>query len=320
QLARIVVRFRRHVHFLQRRDQTPRIVEQRVAGADGCERRWERSLRGTPTFFINGRPVRGALPFDLFKQVIDQELKKADDLLAKGTKPADLYAALTKDGLTKAAAPPPQPGQPDPNTVYKAEVGNSPIRGAKNAKVTIVLWSDFQCPFCGRVEPTFKQVLDAYPKDVRIVWKNEPLPFHPNAMPAAEAAMAANEQGKFWEFHDKLFSDQQKLGTDAYDQYAKDLGLNMDKFHAAITSHKFKKVIDEESAAGTKLGARGTPTYFINGKVMVGAQPFDAFKTRVEAAIKEADEGIKKGTPVAKGDDKLIANGKTEGAAGPAAS
>jgi protein-disulfide isomerase len=275
----------------------------------------EFGARGTPTFFINGRPVRGALPLDLFKQVIDEELKKADELISKGTKPADLYAALTKDGLTKAAAPPAQPGQPDPNTVYKAEVGNSPVRGPKNAKVTIVLWSDFQCPFCSRVEPTFKQVLDTYPKDVRIVWKNQPLPFHQNAMPAAEAAMAANEQGKFWEMHDKLFADQAKLGTDAYDAYAKELGLNMDKFHAAISSHKFKAQIDEDSKAGAKLGANGTPTYFINGKVMVGAQPFEAFKTKIDAEIKAADELIKKGTPASGVYAKIIASGKTEVAA-----
>src|SRR5262249_3153328 len=278
----------------------------------------EFGARGTPTFFINGRPVRGALPFDLFKQVIDEELKKADELLSKGTKPADLYASLTKDGLTKAAAPPAQPGEPDPKTVYKAEVGNSPARGPKNAKVTIVLWSDFQCPFCGRVEPTFKQVLDTYAKDVRIVWKNQPLPFHQNAMPAAEAAMAANEQGKFWEFHDKLFSNQGGLGTDAYDKYAQELGLDMKKFHASIESHKNKAQIDEESKAGTKIGANGTPTFFVNGHVMVGAQPFDAFKAKIDEEIKKADELVKKGTPLAKVHDKMMVGAKTEVAAAPA--
>jgi protein-disulfide isomerase len=277
----------------------------------------EFGARGTPTFFINGRPIRGALPYDLFKQVIDEEEKKADDVIAKGTKPAKVYDELTKAGLAKAAPPPAQPGEADPNTVYKAEVGSSPVRGAKTAKVTIVLWSDFQCPYCGKLEPSLKQVADAYPHDVRIVWKNQPLPFHQNAMPAAEAAMAAGEQGKFWEFHDKLFTNQQTLDSATYDKYAQELGLNMDKFHAAINGHKFKKQIEEDMAAGSKIGARGTPTFYVNGKVMVGAQPFEALKTRIEDEMKKVDELVKKGTPAAKVYDKLMASAKAEIPAAP---
>jgi len=251
---------------------------------------------GTPSFFINGRPVRGAVPFDTFKKTIDEEISNANAMIKSGTPASQVYAKIIEKGKTQAGgAQPGQPNQPagpptlppDSKQVYKLPLGNSPMKGdLKNAKVTMVIYSDFQCPFCSRVEATLKQVEDTYKgKGLRFVWKNNPLPFHQNAMPAAEAAMAANAQGKFWEFHDKLFSDQQKLGTDAYDQYAKELGLNMDKFHAAITSHKYKKQIDEESAAGSKIGARGTPTYFINGKVMVGAQPFDAFKTAIDSAL-----------------------------------
>src|SRR5262249_13295327 len=159
--------------------------------------------RGTPSFFVNGRPLHGAQPFEQFKKMIDEELASA-----KGS-----YEDIVKNGLAKAEEPKPQPQppEPDPNTEYKAEAGKSRWRGDKDAKVTIVLWSDFQCPFCARVEPTLDKLRKTYGKKVRIVWKNLPLPFHQNAMRAAEAAMAAGEQGKFWEMHDLLFKNQQAL-------------------------------------------------------------------------------------------------------------
>src|SRR5262249_33732612 len=130
--------------------------------------------QGTPGFFINGRPLRGAQPKESFKAVIDKEIEAANAAIKRGAKPAELYAELTKDGKDKAegAAPAPQraqPGQADNNTVYKALLGDAPVRGAdaKHAKVTIVAWSDFQCPFCGRVVPTIDQVMQNYGKEVR---------------------------------------------------------------------------------------------------------------------------------------------------------
>src|SRR5262249_48782818 len=145
---------------------------------------------------------------------IDKEIQAADALLKTGVKPADLYAKMQESAKEKpegGAAPSAQqqPGQPDQNTVYKALVGDAPLKGAKNAKVTIVEFSDFQCPFCGRVEPTITQVEKAFPNDVRIAFKQLPLPFHNNAHTAAEAALAAKAQGKFWEMHAKMFANQQ---------------------------------------------------------------------------------------------------------------
>src|SRR5262249_34296498 len=129
--------------------------------------------RGTPSFFINGRPLRGAQPKDAFEAVIKKEIEAADALLKKGVKADALYAELTKNGkdtLEAAPAAPPaaaRPGEPDPNTTYKANIGDAPVRGAKNAKVTIVMWSDYQCPFCSKVEPTVHKVLEEYKNDVR---------------------------------------------------------------------------------------------------------------------------------------------------------
>ncbi len=122
---------------------------------------------------------------------------------------------MTKEGLAKAAPPPPAPprqGEPDANTAYRADIKGAPMKGSKDALVTIVQFSDFQCPFCSRVEPTISKVMDEYKGKVRVVWRNLPLPFHPNAMPAAIAARAAGEQGKFWEMHDKIFANQRQHG------------------------------------------------------------------------------------------------------------
>ena len=135
----------------------------------------------------------------------------------------DLYAALTKDGLEKVAAPPPQaarPGQPAPDQVMKAEIAGAPSKGAKDALVTIVQFSDYQCPFCSRVEPTMDKVLEEYKGKVRVVWRDFPLDFHQNAMPAAIAAREAGAQGKFWEMHKKLFENQRQLDRASLEKYA----------------------------------------------------------------------------------------------------
>src|SRR5213076_570365 len=137
--------------------------------------------------------------------------KKADEHLKKGTPKEKLYETLVAENVKSAgSAAPAVAAAPAADQKFDVNVGNAPVRGPKNAPVTIVVWSDFQCPFCGRVEPTLKQIMDEYKGKVRIAWKNQPLSFHQNAMPAAEAAMAAYEQGndKFWAMHEKLFQNQ----------------------------------------------------------------------------------------------------------------
>jgi protein-disulfide isomerase len=277
--------------------------------------------RGTPNFFINGRNFRGAQPVEAFKSVIDEELKKADAKIAAGTPRGQVYAALTQNGLEKAAAPPPPQkaaGEPDANARYRAEIKGAPMKGDKNAPVTIVQWSDFQCPFCSRVEPTIAKVMEEYKGKVRVVWRDLPLPFHPNAMPSAIAARAAGEQGKFWEMHDKLFADQAHEDRATFEKYAQELGLNMTKFKAALDAQKGKEAIAADSAAGGKIGARGTPAFFVNGKFLSGAQPFEAFKARIDEELKVADAMVAKGTPKAKVYDALMKDAKTEVAAAPA--
>jgi protein-disulfide isomerase len=274
--------------------------------------------RGTPAFFINGRFLSGAQPIERFKEVIDDELKRADKLIKSGVAKNQIYAALTKNALTQkaadepAAAPAAPRRQPDPNAVYKVPVGDSPAKGAPDALVTIVEFSDFQCPFCSRVEATIKQVTDTYGKDVRVVFKQNPLPFHQNAAISAEASLAAGDQGKFWEMHDKLFGNQQALERDKLEGYAKDLGLNPAKFKTSLDSNKHKAQIDAEQKEARDLGAAGTPSFFINGRSLRGAQPFEAFKAVIDDELNKAKQLVAAGTPKSQVYAKVISNGATE--------
>jgi protein-disulfide isomerase len=151
-------------------------------------------------------------------------------------------------------------------------------------------FSDFQCPFCTRVEPTVKQIEEQYGDKVKIIWRNYPLPFHANAMPAAEAASEVFAQGgadKFWKYHGILFQNQQALTRADLEKYAEQVGgINMAKFKTALDTNKHKASVQADMDAVEKAGARiGTPSFFINGKLLQGAQPFDAFKTEIDKAL-----------------------------------
>ncbi len=160
--------------------------------------------------------------------------------------------------------------------------------GPRTAPVTIVEFSDFQCPFCSRVGPTVKQIEEKYKDKVRLVWRNYPLPFHNNAQLAAEAAMAANEQGKFWEMHDKLFANQQALTRPDLEKYAQELGLNVEKFKAALDSGKYKGAVNADVQYANGLGGgMGTPTFFVNGRKIAGALPFEQFAQVIDEELKK---------------------------------
>ncbi|HSN84234.1 MAG TPA: thioredoxin domain-containing protein [Polyangiales bacterium] len=284
--------------------------------------------RGTPYFFINGRQLRGAMPFTAFKAHIDQEIATAETLMKQGVKKEQIYATLIKDGLTKPAAPEPQeqaarPGQPDPKTVYRVPLtGDEPQKGPDDALVTIVEFSDFECPFCGRVEPTLDEVKKKYGDDVRIVWMNNPLPFHRNAKAAATAALEAHAQKGdkgFWAMHEKMFANQKALTTDNLEKWAKEIGLDMAKFKKALAEDKYSKTIQEQQNLANTLGARGTPAFFINGRNLRGAQPLASFTTLIDEELAKAKELVEKGTPRAKVYEKTIAGGETGPKAEPAA-
>lgn len=162
---------------------------------------------------------------------------------------------------------------------------NSPSRGPAGAPIEIVEFSDFQCPYCLRAHPTVEQVLTTYGDRVRFVYRHYPLPGHPNARPAAEAAECAAEQGKFWPYHDRLFASQSKLSAADLKQDAVELGMDASKFNTCVDSHKYAAKVDTDLRAGQEAGVDGTPAFFINGRMISGAQPYDVFKRIVDEEL-----------------------------------
>jgi len=167
-------------------------------------------------------------------------------------------------------------------------VDDDPALGPTTAPITILEFSDFQCPYCSRVLPTLKQVEERYGDRVRVVYRDFPLNFHPFAAKAAEAGACANEQGKFWEIHDKMFANQQKLGVEDLKGYAASLGLDAAVFGQCLDSGKYAEEWKKDLAEGTSYGVTGTPAFFINGRFLNGAVPFDKFTTIIDEELERA--------------------------------
>jgi protein-disulfide isomerase len=248
--------------------------------------------RGTPTFFFNGKQVNGAQPYENFEKVVRSEIELADALLKAGTSPAALYTELTKKG--RDSAPRESDGKDEDRTVHKVSLGSAPVRGPADAKVTLVLWTDYQCPFCSRLDTTLGALLKRYPRDLRIVVRNMPLSFHHNAHRAAEAALAAQEQGKFWPMHDKLFANQSELDRADLERYARELGLDLKRFNQALDDGRFRQQVDDDIAEAGRLGVTGTPASYINGRLLSGAFPQATFEERIDEAKRDAEALMKK--------------------------
>jgi len=176
--------------------------------------------------------------------------------------------------------------QEDPNKIYPITTMNAPVKGPKDAPVTLIEYTDYQCPFCKRVQPTIHDLLKEYPGKIRFATMCNPLSFHKNALPAAMASRAAGKQGKFWEMHDLLFENNKALDDASLVKYAKKLELNIEQFNKDRKDENIKKEILKEQAQAIKLGATGTPAFFINGKKLSGARPLAQFKAAVEDALK----------------------------------
>ncbi len=202
----------------------------------------------------------------------------------------------TKLEAPPAAAAPVRAGRPDPALRYRVEVGDSAVRGPDDAEVTIVMFSDFQCPFCKRAAGTIRQVEDAYGDEVRIVAKHNPLAFHSEALPAARAAQAAHRQGKFWEMHDLLYENNRDLTRTNFVAWAKKVGCNHRRFERDLDDAEIAEGIAADQRLAKRVGARGTPAFFINGRFLSGAQPFSAFEKVIEEEKAEARRRIADGT------------------------
>ena len=171
---------------------------------------------------------------------------------------------------------------PQPRVQVAAD---GPARGPKDAPVTIVEFSDFECPYCGQAHDTVEQVMNTYAGKVRLVYRQFPLSFHPHAAKAAEAALCAADQGKFWEYHDVLFKNQKKLEPVDLKAHASEVGMDAQKFGQCLDSGDKKKAVDADQQAGLAAGVGGTPAFFINGIFLNGAQPIDEFKKVIDGEL-----------------------------------
>lgn len=167
-------------------------------------------------------------------------------------------------------------------------IGDSPSRGRANALVTLVVFSDFECPYCERLFRVMSRVEEAFGEDVRVVFKNLPLSRHPHARLAAEASLAANAQGKFWEYHDLLFTHQEELERSHLEAYAEQLQLDMGRFRSDLDSGRFRAAIDRDVALSRVLGVDATPSTFVNGTVVRGAKPLAHFQRVVSRVLAQA--------------------------------
>jgi protein-disulfide isomerase len=185
-------------------------------------------------------------------------------------------AQLERVQLPQRAVPPAQ------RRMTGVSIEGAPVRGPEQAPITIVEFSDFQCPFCSRVHPTLQKLLAAYPDSVRLVFKHNPLPIHPDAPLAHRASIAAGQQGRFWEMHDKIFANARDLSRRRLVEHARDLGLDIAQFTRDLDSSEFIALLERDIAEADRLGITGMPTFYINGRVVSGAQPYENFKALIE--------------------------------------
>ena len=233
-----------------------------------------------------------------FQPPAPMDIQQMANVLAKQQIMENRIAALEGqiNGLTKLlkeARPPAPPARPAPPTdeytkVHKIDSAHSPIKGKKDAPITIVEFVDFQCPFCLRFHPVVDEVLAAYPGKVNYILKNFPLGFHQQAKPAAKAAFAAGEQGKYWEMVDVLLANGRELSDEKFEQLAKEIGLNVKKFKAAYKNKdaEWDKWIQADMTLAQQVGVRGTPTFYLNGK-KTQARDLASFKKQIDVLLKQ---------------------------------
>lgn len=223
--------------------------------------------------FIKDRKIPTQHLNDQLKKRIEDFLKQEDKVKA-----VDSWLAK-KTGSEKIEVYLDRPERP----YYDVEIGNAPSYGPDNAKVTIVEYSDFECPFCAKGKDVVNQIKAKYGDKVRIVFKHFPLPFHKRAMSASIASMCVHKQKKeaFWKYHDLLFDNQKNLSDEGLEKMAGEVGVDTATWKACYQSDEFKIVINEHMNSGKRVGVKSTPTFFVNGRLISGAQPIAVFEEEI---------------------------------------
>jgi protein-disulfide isomerase len=225
-----------------------------------------------------------------FANLSEDEAKQKIKIQIEGRQKFEKYQAALADIRNKAKIEIFLP-EPSPPVIKISDEG--PSRGPKKAPVTVIEVSDFECPFCKQVESTLKQLLPSYGDRVRLIYKHFPLPNHQHAFQAAQAAVCAGEQGKFWEYHDLLFERSGELSATNLSSYAGELGLNVSHFTACLDSESSRAAVSKDIEEIRQVGLSSTPTFIINGRVLTGARNLDEFKSAIEQELKQEEKPAK---------------------------
>jgi len=271
-------------------DRVNRLITEKLIGAEA--KKANMSLED----FVNKNVVKGDIKIsdgDIKKfiaekkipeaQVNDQIKERIKQFMANEKRQNTIQAYIAK--LTKSN--PVEVYFEKPKMDVKIEIGNSPILGSKSAKVQIIEFSDFQCPFCSRAADTVHQIHKKYGNKVAVAFKQFPLPMHKDAKPASEAALCINEQStdKFWKYHDLLFKEQDKMDAASLEAHAKAVGADLAKFKACFEGKKYAQAVEADMAYGEKVGVRSTPTFFVNGQIINGAVPIEQFAEVIDEEL-----------------------------------
>ncbi len=265
--------------------------------ADGLHRPWidasvasarELGVVRAGAVFVNGRAAKGDA--SAIMALVASEREAMTGLVHDGLPRSEIYAEI----LAVADSPAPRnaaagTGSPDPATNYAVPAADRPVLGPIDAPVTIIVFSDFQCPFCARVQPVLEQLRAGHPDEVRVVFRNLPLAFHQHARELAKVALAADAQGKFWPMHDLIFA-RKEMNAANWKPLAKRLRLNAGKMIRVMNSEEVEQKIVEDEAAAKAFGVNGTPSFFINGRFIGGAQPIEGFERIVNEELVKAKE------------------------------
>ncbi len=219
-----------------------------------------------------------------------QSLSQTNQALNDALSRAEAAEAILQEvGLDLPNQPRPtrDPNEPIEVVRYPVTEQDNPAIGPADAPITIIEFSDFECPFCTRWhQQVWPRLQEAYGDKIRLVYRDFPLySIHPNAGPAAEAANCANEQGRFWEYHDLLFAAEQGLGREAYEAYATQLNLDLAQFKTCLDERRYESEVTADFEYARQLGIQSTPTFFINGVALIGAQPFEVFQEVIELEL-----------------------------------
>lgn len=272
---------------------------------------------GPYAVYVNGRLVDEPRSFERLRDVVEEERQHALEVMKrKKVKRAAVYREIMRDARPASAAPPAQrprvvttpTGTLDSQKIYAVPVGASPQRGRPDARLTIVMFGDFRCPYCARSLATLAEVQRHYGDDVRIVYKH--FIVHTNATRAHLAAAAAAAQGRFWEVHDAIYADQRNMDAARLEETAQRLGLDLNDWRAAMTDGRAQAAIDDDRVAAQQFGVTGTPTFFINGRPIIGARQLDAFLAVCDEEILKADSLLASGVSRAALYQTIIANGQ----------